>query len=103
MGPDPEAFAAMVMPMLKMFEAALPEVREVKSEPGKFVEEIIKDVLGSSPLYPLVRKFILNQVEGDPVETAKTLVTLSNRLNQWLNNKDVEGLEWRLHQCQEAD
>jgi len=100
---DPEAFEAMVTPMLQMFEAALPEVEEVKSEPGILVEKILKDVLGTSPLYPMVRKFILNQVEEDPVTAEQTLKTLRDRLNQWREPEIIEDLKWRLHQCQEAD
>ena len=100
---DPEAFEAMVMPMLQMFESALPEVEEVKSEPGIFVKKILKDVLGNSPLYPIVRKFILNQVEEDPAEAERTLTILRDRLNQWREPEIIENLKWRLHQCQEAD
>lgn len=91
---DSKAFEAMVMPMLQMFEAALPEVKTVKSESGKFVEKTLKDVLGSSPLYPMVRKFILNQIEENPDKAEQVLIILSNRLNQWIESKEVQGRQW---------
>jgi len=80
---DLEAFSAMVTPIISMLEAALPEVEEVKSKPGKFVEKILQEVLETHPLYPLVRKVVMNQVEEDPKQAEQILVHLRSRLNEY--------------------
>lgn len=80
---DPESFAAMVSPMLKMFDAALPEVKETKSEPGKFVEKILSDILKTHPLYPLLRKVAIGQVEEDPKTAEQILLHLQLKINEY--------------------
>ena len=77
---DEKAFGAMAMPILNMINAVLPDVKEVETKPGKFVENLLEDIMKDSPFYSLIRKVVLPQIEEDPNATEKTLAILSDRL-----------------------
>ena len=88
---DEKAFGAMITPILNMVNAGLPDVKEIKTEPGKLVETILENIMKDSPFYPLIRKCVLPEIEENPGNAEKALIILTNQLNQYFNRRFPDG------------
>lgn len=76
---DEKALVALVTPILEMLKP--PEIKEVKTKPGKFIEKALETILKGHPLYSTIHSLLLQQAEDDPASTEKILAVLRSQLN----------------------
>ena len=77
------------MPILEMFNP--PEIKEVKTKPGKFIEKILENILKNHPFYSIIRSLLLQQAEDDPASTERILAVLRSQLNLYFEKGGPDG------------